>query len=142
MSIVVTIASELAFTLYSDVYGPANLIGHYFKIVSFYLIYRAVVVTGLKRPFALLFRDLTLSEARLRDAKENLELEVSKRTADLQRAQESLQEAQSTAGLGFLTWDLKTNEMRWSDEVYRLYGIDKQTFRRPRASARQAPSEE
>ena len=48
------------------------------------------------------------------------------RTADLQRAQESLQEAQRVAGLGFLTWNLKANEMQWSDEVYRLYGVDKQ----------------
>ena len=46
-----TVAEELAFTLYKDdPYGPANLIGHYLKIVSFYLIYRAIIRTGLTQP--------------------------------------------------------------------------------------------
>jgi hypothetical protein len=42
-SITVTIASELAFTLYVDVTGFFNLIGHYLKIISFYLIYKAII---------------------------------------------------------------------------------------------------
>jgi PAS domain S-box-containing protein len=65
-SIVVTIASELAFTFYVHVYGLSNLIGHFLKIVAFYLIYKAIVETGLRRPFALLFRDLRQSEMALR----------------------------------------------------------------------------
>lgn len=65
-SVVVTIASELAFTLYVHVYGLSNLIGHFLKIVAFYLIYKAIVETGLRRPFALLFRNLRQSEKALR----------------------------------------------------------------------------
>ncbi|RPH48503.1 MAG: diguanylate cyclase [Desulfobacteraceae bacterium] len=57
-SILFTIVSELAFTFYISVYGLSNLIGHYFKIVSFYLIYRAIIVTGLENPYRLLFHDL------------------------------------------------------------------------------------
>jgi signal transduction histidine kinase/CheY-like chemotaxis protein len=57
-SIVVTIASELAFTFYKELYGWQNLLGHYLKIVSFYLVFRAFVEVGLKKPYALLFRDL------------------------------------------------------------------------------------
>ena len=57
-SIAVTVASELAFTLYKDIRGPANVLGHFLKIVSFYLVYRAFVRVGLKKPYALLFRDL------------------------------------------------------------------------------------
>ena len=41
-----TIVSELAFTFYISVYGLSNLVGHFFKIFSFYLIYRAIIVTG------------------------------------------------------------------------------------------------
>jgi PAS domain S-box-containing protein len=85
-SIVVTIASELTFTLYTDVYGLWNLIGHYLKIVSFYLIYKAIVETSLKKPYALLFRDLKQSEDILRTAKDRLEHEVSESTAKLQKA--------------------------------------------------------
>jgi PAS domain S-box-containing protein len=58
-SIVVTIVSELSFTLYVDVYGFSNLIGHFFKIVSFYLIYKALIETTLMKPYDVLFRDLT-----------------------------------------------------------------------------------
>jgi len=57
-SILFTIVSELAFTFYVSVYGLSNLIGHYFKILAFYLIYRAIIVTGLKNPYRLLFHDL------------------------------------------------------------------------------------
>lgn len=53
-SIVLTIISELSFTFYVSVYGASNLIGHIFKIVSFYLIYKAVIVQGLKQPYELL----------------------------------------------------------------------------------------
>ena len=55
-SIGVTIASELTFTLYVDVYGFSNLIGHYLKVISFYLVYRAIIQTGLNKPYNLVFR--------------------------------------------------------------------------------------
>jgi diguanylate cyclase (GGDEF)-like protein/PAS domain S-box-containing protein len=58
LSILSTIVAELAFTFYISVYGFSNLIGHYFKIFSFYLVYKAIIVTGLKNPFSLLFYDL------------------------------------------------------------------------------------
>ncbi|MDY9925550.1 MASE3 domain-containing protein [Methanosarcina sp.] len=61
-SIIVTILGELAFTLYVDVYGFFNLLGHYFKILSFYLIYTAIIETGFEAPYSLLFRELKQSE--------------------------------------------------------------------------------
>lgn len=72
-SIAVTCASELAFTLYRDTTGLSNLIGHYLKIVSFYLIYRAVVQTALVQPVELLFRDLKHREETLCDARDEWE---------------------------------------------------------------------
>ena len=57
-SLVVTIASELSFSDYTDLYGAANLIGHLLKLISFYLLYRAFIEQGLKRPYDLIFRDL------------------------------------------------------------------------------------
>jgi len=85
-SLAVTIASELAFTLYKDVYDSANELGHFLKIVSFYLVYRALIQTGLTNPFAVLFRDLKQVEERLREALGSLEERVRERTADLSKA--------------------------------------------------------
>ena len=72
-SIGLTIGAELAFTFYISVYGLSNLIGHYLKIVSFYLIYKAIIETGLTRPYELLFRNLKQSEADLRTERDNLQ---------------------------------------------------------------------
>ena len=63
-SIAITIASEMTFTLYTDAYGIANMIGHLLKILSFYLIYKALIETGLRSPYDLLFRNLKRSEQR------------------------------------------------------------------------------
>jgi PAS domain S-box-containing protein len=67
-SIAVTIVSELCFTHYINVYGFANFIGHYFKIVSFYLIYKALVETGLRQPYDLLFREIRQREEAFRES--------------------------------------------------------------------------
>ncbi|NVL93637.1 MAG: PAS domain-containing sensor histidine kinase, partial [Desulfobacterales bacterium] len=69
-SIILTIGSELAFTFYAHAYGLFNLIGHYLKIISFYLIYKAIIETGLARPYALLFKNLKQSEEALRESEE------------------------------------------------------------------------
>ena len=66
-AILVTIASELAFTLYESPFGFPNLLGHFLKIVAFYLIYKAIIETGLVKPYDLLFRDLKLREEQYRD---------------------------------------------------------------------------
>ncbi len=71
-SIVVTVFSELAFTLYTDVYGIFNMLGHLLEIISSYLIYKAIIQTGLIRPFNLLFRNLKLSEQKLFSVLEGL----------------------------------------------------------------------
>lgn len=71
-SILFTIGSELAFTFYIDVYEFSNLVGHYLKILSFYLIYKAIIETGLARPYDLLFRNLRQSEERIRESEGRL----------------------------------------------------------------------
>lgn len=64
-SLIVTILSDLTFTLYSDVYGMSNMVGHVLKITSSYLIYKAVIQTGFIRPFNLMFRNLKANEQKL-----------------------------------------------------------------------------
>ena len=71
-SMVLTIVAELMFTFYISVYGISNLVGHYFKLGSFWLIYKAIIETGLQQPYNLLFRELAQSEKRYRDLVDTL----------------------------------------------------------------------
>ncbi len=73
ISTFLTIAAELSFTLYIDVYGFFNLLGHVIKLISFYLIYKAVIETTLRKPYNLLFRNLKLHQDELKKAKETAE---------------------------------------------------------------------
>jgi PAS domain S-box-containing protein len=72
VSIGFTIISELAFTFYINVYGISNLIGHYFKIISFFLVYSAIIKKGLTNPFNLMFRDLQRQQEELTVAYDKL----------------------------------------------------------------------
>jgi PAS domain S-box-containing protein len=89
-SIAVTIASELSFTLYQDVYGITNMVGHLLKILAFYLLYRAIIARGLKEPHSLLFRTLKQNEVLLRRANEELEVRVQERTTELEQRNQDL----------------------------------------------------
>jgi len=57
-AILFTVLAELAFTAYASVFGFMNMLGHLFKIVSFYLIYKAIIQTSLIKSYKVLFRDL------------------------------------------------------------------------------------
>jgi hypothetical protein len=64
-SMVFTAISELAFTFYISNYGLSNLVGHYFKIMSFILVYEAIVKTGIEKPYELIFLELDQSNRNL-----------------------------------------------------------------------------
>lgn len=65
-SIILTIGSELAFTFYISVFGLFNTIGHFFKLIEFYLIYKAIIQTAITKPYNVIFRNLKQSEEKLR----------------------------------------------------------------------------
>ncbi|MBS3810177.1 MAG: PAS domain S-box protein, partial [Desulfobacterales bacterium] len=67
-----TIAGELSFTLYTDVYGFFNFLGHFFKLLSFWFIYKALVAGLLKDPFESQFLELVQSRDRLRESESSL----------------------------------------------------------------------
>jgi len=90
-SILLGIASEGAFTAYrANVYGPFNELGHFLKLLSFFLIYKALIETGLRRPYAILFRDLKQSQEDLQKVTNELEDRVRRRTAELMKVNDDL----------------------------------------------------
>lgn len=53
---------------------------------------------------------------------------TEKHLAELEISQQRLQEAATIAKLGYWTTDLITNEFTWSEEVYRIWEVDPDTF--------------
>ena len=53
-SLILGIAAEGCFTLYIDVYGFMNLVGHILKFFVYWMIFRGIVVTALKEPFSVM----------------------------------------------------------------------------------------
>ncbi|HEU5448318.1 MAG TPA: EAL domain-containing protein, partial [Acidimicrobiia bacterium] len=64
--------------------------------------------------------------ARLEAANRDLEERVRSRTAALDADRERLAEAQRIAGIGSWDLDLGSETVIWSDEMYRIFGVDPQ----------------
>jgi signal transduction histidine kinase len=87
-SIVLTVCSEVSFVFYVSVYGFSNMVGHILKVLSFYLIYRAIVIKGIREPYDLIFRNLRVSEESLRKLNSRLTLSAG----ELRRSNEELEQ--------------------------------------------------
>ncbi len=94
-SVLVTIASELCFTLYVGLYDFQNMVGHLLKIVAFYLVYRVLIAKALKEPYSLYFRAFRQNEIFLRQTNEFLESRIRERTADLAATNEALRKSEA-----------------------------------------------
>ncbi len=73
-AVVITILSELTFTVYSEVTDIFNLVGHVYKILAYLFIYQAIFVVSVKEPFQKLHRAISAleqSEAALQKSKEH-----------------------------------------------------------------------
>jgi len=69
------------------------------------------------------------TEATLKNARDELEIRVKKRTEELTRSNVQLSEAQHLAHIGSWEWDISDNEITWSDELYKIYGLSKGKFK-------------
>ena len=95
-------------------------------------------VDGKVTSVLVISRDITNMkevEAKLKKTLDSLEEKVKERTAELEEAYNSLKEsekglaeAQRIAHIGNWDWDIITNKLYLSDEVYRIYGCTPQEF--------------
>ena len=65
-------------------------------------------------------------ERALREAKEKEAHQRAEET--LQKSERRLREAQEMAHLGFWNWNIKTGEVEWSEEVFKIFVLDPKTF--------------
>ena len=71
-SIVFAILSESCFASYTSNWGALNEWGHYGKLISFFLIYKANVQMAFDKPMGSIFRELKASETEYKTLAENL----------------------------------------------------------------------
>jgi PAS domain S-box-containing protein len=67
---------------------------------------------------------LRQSELELRKARDELEMKVVERTAELRRNEALLAEAQTLSQTGSFGWNVSTGEHFWSEETFRIAGYD------------------
>jgi len=82
----------------------------------------------------VMFTDITKrkeTEEKLKNTLDNLEKLIKERTAELEKAYNSLKEsekglaeAQKMAHIGNWEWDIETDKAYWSDELYRIFRRD------------------
>lgn len=122
-SIGCTALSEISFTAYASVYGFANLVGHFAKLAAFYLIYRAILVTGLMEPFDLTFRELKRAEEELRKSQETLEEKVREQTAELRASGEKYQSLIRKVGTAIVLHDGQGRILDSNPSAQQLLGL-------------------
>ncbi len=65
------------------------------------------------------------SEQQLRKARDELETKVAERTAELQRSEAYLTEAQRLSHTGSFGWDVSSGKLYWSEETFRIFERDR-----------------
>src|SRR5882672_4553326 len=78
-------------------------------------------ITDWKRAEEALYH----SEQALRRARDDLELKVAERTAELQRSEAYLAEAQTLSRTGSFGWRVSSGEIFWSEETFRIFQYDR-----------------
>ena len=83
-----------------------------------------------KKPNAYTEQDLRLAErigAQITGAIVNAQLfnDLQQTEKSLRESERKNKEAQRVAHLGYWIWHIKTNKREWSEEMYRIYGLDK-----------------
>src|SRR5260221_5133389 len=75
---------------------------------------------------ARLRAELDARVAELGEARNGLDMKVSERAADLQRSEAYLAEAQRLTHIGSWAWNVRTDALFWSQEIFRMYDYDPQ----------------
>lgn len=108
-SLLLAVATEFCFT---RVYDFTNELGHYLRFLSVALAFMAIVISGVRQPFELIFRE---SEQHKR--------ELDALNARLLDSEDQLKRAQRVARVGSWYLDAVTKALSWSDETYRMFGV-------------------
>lgn len=111
-SLLLAIATEICFIHYISFYDYINELGHYFRLFSVVLAFLAIVVTGVRRPAELLFRQVIEKDRELTAINDRLA-----------KSEDRLKHAQAVAGVGSWHFDITSDNVSCSDEAHRIFGF-------------------
>lgn len=104
-------------TKWIDIYGKVALTGEsiHFEQLSKVLdkFYEVSAYSPKPGQFATIFVDIT---------------QRKKEEENIRKSQEALKKAQAVSHVGSWEWNIKDDVLTWSDEMYHIFGIDKDTF--------------
>jgi PAS domain S-box-containing protein len=103
-SLMLSIATGLAFTLYTDPFGISNAVGHFFQIGSFSMIYLAFVETFMTRPQDTLFRNLKQSNEEILNLNNTLaamNVKLNHDIAEREKTERALRESEEKFSRAF-----------------------------------------
>jgi PAS domain S-box-containing protein len=86
----------------------------------------AVALTSLS--VSAVMAERTKAQDGLRLATFELEARVERRTEELAESERRMREAQALAHIGSFHWDMVADTVNWTDEMYRIYGLDPDLF--------------
>lgn len=87
-SMVLSIYSEMSFMQYFSVYDVYNYLGHIYKFIAFFMLFRVIFITNIRRPYIELYE----AKHKIKSYADNLDLIVQKRTEELRKLNDQLME--------------------------------------------------
>lgn len=80
IALIFIIFSEFAFTTYGSVYDAFNYLGHIYKTISYFILYKAIFIENVSMPY----REMKKARNELKEYSDNLNVIVKQRTEELQ----------------------------------------------------------
>jgi PAS domain S-box-containing protein len=111
-ALVLCIVAEMALVVRADVMDSYTVFAHLYRVTAFVLVYRGVFSHAVSEPYAALRDEM----AERLQAEENAS-----------RSRRLLDETYALAKVGGWEYDLRTHRLAWTDEIYRIYGVPRET---------------
>ncbi|MDD4046755.1 MAG: MASE3 domain-containing protein [Tissierellia bacterium] len=86
IALILSIFSEFAFISYGSVYDAYNYLGHLYKVIAYFFLFKAIYAESVSIPY----RELKNARNELKDYADNLNLLVKERTKELEDINEIL----------------------------------------------------
>jgi PAS domain S-box-containing protein len=125
-SILTLVISSVAIWQRARGHGPFADFSLAASVLSLQGFNAAVALTSLSLSAVMVERKRAQED--LRRSATDLEARVDQRTAELAESELRMREAQALAHIGSFHWDIAADAVTWTDELYRIFGLDPQEF--------------